>query len=549
MEATYGYRALTTRRCLGLFGCLIALVALSAMALPSAASAKHIKVKQTYVGLGDSLAFGYSQKIFNEHQLEGDPAAAFEGGYVQDYFKETANAGSNKGKVQLINLGCPGETTESFIGNNPGTLAAINAALKGKIPEKVTGEAPCAYHNTNRLPEPEEYYLPLHNEYGTPGKPTSTSQLEAALAYIGTANAEHKKVQLVSLNIGANDQLHAVAKIEGEVHAQIVKKVTELANAEGERALRKEVEAATNAYVKGLVEEQVFIKFVLTGIIKTEVEGYLFVTYIKPAARAGCEKISEEDFATPAFWEAICASEFSPGVTVEEALEFQFATTEPGKKLLEEEGAKKGAEIGAKDGEEYFAEHEGELEVKGFEFSGTYVAEHFVELSEIAKKAGEKFAFEYTELEPGKKELAEYGKKLFEQTLAATAPALFEQINVNITGIIATLRGAGYKGKISFQGGYDPFGENVPGGGEILPHSNELLAALNAAEKSTVTAKKIKACFYNPQPVFNPLKKVPPGAEFETLFAFTEMHQVPFDIHPTPTGYKVLAGLQTSCPY
>ncbi len=64
----------------------------------------------------------------------------------------------------LVNDGCPGETTDSMIGDGP-LAAAMEADLGAK------GEAPCAYHNVDGLP--------LHNEYGE-GK----SQLENALETI-----------------------------------------------------------------------------------------------------------------------------------------------------------------------------------------------------------------------------------------------------------------------------------------------------------------------------------------------------------------------------
>ncbi|HMD52132.1 MAG TPA: hypothetical protein VKG62_05400 [Solirubrobacteraceae bacterium] len=168
---------------------VVAAFALSAM-LASTASAKP-PIKETYLALGDSVAFGYSAQLLNENLLAGDPATDFEHGYANYYLtmhKPVLNG------IQLTNDGCPGETTDSVIGNG-----ALAAAL-GTEPE-----APCAYHNVDGLP--------LHNEYGGPG----VSQLENALGVIAVDSFTGKPVTTITLNIGANDELHAIAKCEAEV--------------------------------------------------------------------------------------------------------------------------------------------------------------------------------------------------------------------------------------------------------------------------------------------------------------------------------------------
>src|ERR1035441_9132431 len=68
MQAMNGYGASGTGRSARRVGCLIALVVLSAMTVPSIASAKETQ-KVSYIGLGDSLAFGYSQQLFNEYEI------------------------------------------------------------------------------------------------------------------------------------------------------------------------------------------------------------------------------------------------------------------------------------------------------------------------------------------------------------------------------------------------------------------------------------------------------------------------------------------------
>ena len=81
MQAMNGSGGLGIRRFCRLLGCVAALVALSAMAVPSIAAAKKpVKVKETYLALGDSLAFGYSQQLFNENEKTAENPTAFEHG-------------------------------------------------------------------------------------------------------------------------------------------------------------------------------------------------------------------------------------------------------------------------------------------------------------------------------------------------------------------------------------------------------------------------------------------------------------------------------------
>jgi hypothetical protein len=190
MQAMNGSAAPGRRRGRRLLGCVIALVALSAMIMPSIASATTVPIKATYLCLGNSLAFGYSQQLFNENEKLGEPPTAFEHGYCNDYLKLIHGAAQG---VQLTNDGCPGETTDSMIGN--GLLAAAFG---------IPGESPCPYH----------YVLgfPLHHEYGD-----HLSQLESALGTIAVDSFTGKPVTTISLDIGANDELHQIKACEKEV--------------------------------------------------------------------------------------------------------------------------------------------------------------------------------------------------------------------------------------------------------------------------------------------------------------------------------------------
>ena len=119
----------------------------------------------SYLALGDSLAFGYSQAKF-EHLLPNENPAAYDTGYVDD-FAHLLRIGHPT--LQAINDGCPGETTESFI------------------------KGPCEY----------QLAFPLHHPYV--GGPAS-SQLSDALAYLHA----NPNTNPITLDIGANDALGVI---------------------------------------------------------------------------------------------------------------------------------------------------------------------------------------------------------------------------------------------------------------------------------------------------------------------------------------------------
>jgi lysophospholipase L1-like esterase len=122
----------------------------------------------SYLALGDSLAFGYSEAKFDSLYPEENPAD-YDTGYVDDFAKVLKLFEPG---LQVVNDGCPGETTESFI------------------------KGPCEY----------QLAFPLHHPYS--GGPDS-SQLSDALAYLG---AHPGSVNPITLDIGAND---ALGLIEG----------------------------------------------------------------------------------------------------------------------------------------------------------------------------------------------------------------------------------------------------------------------------------------------------------------------------------------------
>lgn len=153
-----------------LLGCLLALT-MAFLALYMAPSAGAFGRgafggQRSYLALGDSLAFGYSQAKFNSLFPNENPAA-YNTGYVDDFAKALRLFHPG---LQTVNDGCPGETTDSFI------------------------NGPCQY----------QQLFPLHHPYV--GGPAS-SQLSDALAYL---SAHPGKVNPITLDIGANDALAVI---------------------------------------------------------------------------------------------------------------------------------------------------------------------------------------------------------------------------------------------------------------------------------------------------------------------------------------------------
>lgn len=142
--------------------CAVVAAAVAGVSAAPALAGPH--AHGTYLALGDSLAFGYSQARFEALAPQGDPAAGFDTGYVDDFAAYLRNFQQH---LQVVNDGCPGETTVSMI------------------------EGVCAYEHG---PPP----LPLHHPY-------EGSQLADALAVIHASNPN--SVTTITLDIGANDAI------------------------------------------------------------------------------------------------------------------------------------------------------------------------------------------------------------------------------------------------------------------------------------------------------------------------------------------------------
>jgi lysophospholipase L1-like esterase len=181
--------------------CAAVVVAFGALVLAPAAGA--IGPGNTYLALGDSLAYGYHQAQFQQELKEKGfvEAANFNDGYVDDF---GATLKLLNPKLKIVNDGCPGETTETFI--------------KGSG----VGGAYCAGGPTG-TPFPKAF---LHHAY--PG-----TQLEDALA-----RAKEAGTGTITLDIGANDILQFLGHTcgfpvtfscsEAEVEAEIGHVVTNI---------------------------------------------------------------------------------------------------------------------------------------------------------------------------------------------------------------------------------------------------------------------------------------------------------------------------------
>jgi hypothetical protein len=221
MQATHGLADLFRLRTRVIGYAIAFALALSALALALGSTARAAEPPhKSYLASGTSVTFGYSQELFNENFPTENPAAFEEAlpagsgkpnGVALDYFHILqASQSSASTWTRMINDGCPGETSGSYIGN--GTLGkTLQAVIKG-----THTEAPCGYHNVNGFE--------LHHPYkgGKRFQPeVGESQLENVLETIRRENtginATHHPVQIMTMDVGANDLLAAVKKCEKEV--------------------------------------------------------------------------------------------------------------------------------------------------------------------------------------------------------------------------------------------------------------------------------------------------------------------------------------------
>ncbi len=163
-------------------------LALSGLVFAPAAGA----TQTTYLALGDSASFGYTEEGFNLHAPNEVPAF-FEEGFTNGFAKSLARPSEAGKGVVLINDACPNETVDGAIGHNlPGGGAGAEFD-------------PCPYYQLGGLP--------LHNSFQT------RSQLEEALI---TLNEGHptQPVDAVTVSVGMSDELAMIGRCQVEYGAE-----------------------------------------------------------------------------------------------------------------------------------------------------------------------------------------------------------------------------------------------------------------------------------------------------------------------------------------
>jgi hypothetical protein len=216
------------------------------------------------LALGDSVSFGYSQEMFNEFFPKESPPkfetelgegtygfiepAGRPNGFVVDYNnKQIEKQTETSVWKKAINNGCPGETSDSFIGNGP-----VGTALEAIL--GTTGEAPCAYHNVNGLR--------LHHEYAS----ASQSQLENALEVLAKENPSGKHnhpVVTISVQIGSNDLLREVHRCEAQVKEEFETTGKSIFGATPEEAVKGCLEANAGKVFQHILKNVAGILFAL----------------------------------------------------------------------------------------------------------------------------------------------------------------------------------------------------------------------------------------------------------------------------------------------
>jgi lysophospholipase L1-like esterase len=159
----------------------------------------------TYLALGDSISFGYSEQVFDENAPNESPSY-FEEGFTNDFAQELARPWEAGRGLTLVNDACPGETSNGLIGENPALGGKVSTEPAGHDPQGLGDYHPCAYNNVDGLP--------LHNSLSVGGQ--SISQLEDALSILKEGHPAHP-VRAITLNIGSNDELAAIKQCEDEV--------------------------------------------------------------------------------------------------------------------------------------------------------------------------------------------------------------------------------------------------------------------------------------------------------------------------------------------
>jgi lysophospholipase L1-like esterase len=181
----------------------VALVACAALA--PAADARTAPPVSTYLALGDSISFGYSEQVFNENFPNESPSY-FEEGFTNVFAQDLGRPSEVGRGITLVNDACPGETSNGLIGEKAALGGKTSTEPAGHNPQGLGDYHPCAYNNVDGLP--------LHNSLSVGGQ--SISQLEDALSILKEGKPAHP-VKAITLNIGSNDELAAITQCKTEV--------------------------------------------------------------------------------------------------------------------------------------------------------------------------------------------------------------------------------------------------------------------------------------------------------------------------------------------
>jgi len=183
--------------CARLGGCFVtlALVVAALVLAPASAGAAEPPEPKTYLSVGDSIGFGYSDQKFHEN-FPTEPPSLFEDGFVNQALKKLQGKTKLGKSIKAVNYACPGETSNGLIGENE----ALGGKASTSNDKRETDYHPCSYTNQEGFP--------LHDSLG------SNSQLEALLAYLNEGKPLHP-VKLITIDIGSNDELATIAECEG----------------------------------------------------------------------------------------------------------------------------------------------------------------------------------------------------------------------------------------------------------------------------------------------------------------------------------------------
>jgi len=180
-------------------------LAISAVVFAPAAANAQAPPTTTYLALGDSISFGYTAEKFGLHSPNESPSY-FEEGFT-NYFNADLKKITEVGKtIRLVNDGCPGETSNGLIGENPALGGETSTEPAGSNPQGPGDWHPCAYHFVDGFP--------LHNSLGT------LSQLEDAVSVV----LPKEKVEAISLQLGSNDELAGITECKNETKSEFESK-------------------------------------------------------------------------------------------------------------------------------------------------------------------------------------------------------------------------------------------------------------------------------------------------------------------------------------